>query len=107
MRNSRRRTHSPTRSFRAVSSRSQANSEPDQDATDIAKPPLLQTLSGTHQPSIRNCSIRTYPGRRRDERPYLSSRMEGGQMAKRGAITDDGFRLSDELWGQMEPLLPA
>src|SRR4051812_12401443 len=51
--------------------------------------------------------LRTYPGRRRDERPYLSSRMEGGQMAKRGAITDDGFRLSDELWGQMEPLLPA
>src|SRR3954468_10457217 len=45
--------------------------------------------------------LRTYPGRRRDERPYLSSRMEGGQMAKRGAITDDGFRLSDELWGQM------
>lgn len=28
-------------------------------------------------------------------------------MAKRGAITDDGFRLSDELWGQTEPLLPA
>jgi len=26
-------------------------------------------------------------------------------MAKRAAITDDGFRLSDELWGQMEPLL--
>ena len=28
-------------------------------------------------------------------------------MAKQAAITDDGFRLSDELWGQMEPLLPA
>src|SRR4051812_8876545 len=51
--------------------------------------------------------LRTYPGRRRDGRPYLFSRMEGGQMAKQAAITDDGFRLSDELWGQMEPLLPA
>ena len=28
-------------------------------------------------------------------------------MAKQAAIMDDGFRLSDELWWQMEPLLPA
>ena len=60
-------------------------------------------------PSVKlaKVELRTYPDRRIDERPYLSSRMEGGQMAKQAAITDDGFRLSDELWGQMEPLLPA
>ena len=28
-------------------------------------------------------------------------------MTKQAAITDDGFRLSDELWEQLEPLLPA
>jgi len=39
--------------------------------------------------------------------PYLSSKMEDGQMTKQAAITDDGFRLSDELWEQLEPLLPA
>src|ERR1700712_5479792 len=65
-------------------------------------PPLRRIVSA----SAKNC-LRTYPGRRRDGRPYLSPGTEGGQMAKPAAITDDGFRLSDELWGQMEPLLPA
>jgi len=51
--------------------------------------------------------LRTYPSRHRDKQAYLSSRMGGSQMAKQSAIRDDGFRLSDELWGQMEPLLLA
>src|SRR5215208_3563819 len=51
--------------------------------------------------------LRTYPARHLGSRsPPAVSCAGGGWMSRRVSVRDDGWRLPDELWGKMEPLLP-